>query len=76
MPEVSAMQITATEFKNNIGKYLSLASKENIYHQKRQKHRQAYKHQTGQGRDGKVPVRHTARRRFVGAGERGAPKPP
>lgn len=29
--EVSAMQITATEFKNNIGKYLALASKEDIY---------------------------------------------
>ena len=25
------MQITATEFKNNIGKYLALASKEDIY---------------------------------------------
>ncbi len=25
------MQITATEFKNNIGKYLILASKEDIY---------------------------------------------
>lgn len=29
--EVSVMQITATEFKNNIGKYLALASKEDIY---------------------------------------------
>lgn len=25
------MQITATEFKNNIGKYLALASKQDIY---------------------------------------------
>ncbi|MBE0069247.1 type II toxin-antitoxin system Phd/YefM family antitoxin [Thermoanaerobacterium thermosaccharolyticum] len=25
------MQITATEFKNNIGKYLAIASKEDIY---------------------------------------------